>query len=104
MNGIFTSPQVAWGPNAIEQLSDLGARRALLVVDPKVAAAVRVQRVAEELGKGGAETRTVSDVPGEPSLESVERLVSAATEMRPDWIVAIGGGSTIDTAKALWIR
>ena len=104
MNGIFTSPQVAWGPGAIEQLSDLGARRALLLVDPKLATAVRVQRVVEELGKGGAETRTVSGVPGEPSLESVERLVAAATEMRPDWIVAIGGGSTIDSGKALWIR
>jgi alcohol dehydrogenase class IV len=104
MNGIFTSPQVAWGPSAIEQLSDLGALRALLVVDPKVASTVRVQRVVEELEKGGATTRTVSDVPSEPSLDSVERLVGAAIELRPDWIVAIGGGSTIDTAKALWIR
>jgi alcohol dehydrogenase class IV len=104
MNGIFTSPQIAWGPGAIEQLSDLAARRALVVVDPKVAPTVRVHRVVEELAKGGAETRIVSDVPGEPSLESVERLVASATEMRPDWIVAVGGGSTIDAAKALWIR
>jgi alcohol dehydrogenase class IV len=104
MNGIFTSPQIAWGPGAIEQLSDLGARKALLVVDPKLASSVRVQRVVEELGKGDAQCRIVSDVSIEPTLEAIERLVPALTESRPDWIVAIGGGSTIDTAKALWVR
>jgi len=104
MNGIFTSPQIAWGPGAIEQLSDLGARRALVVVDPKLAAAVRVQHVVEELEKGGAATHTLTNAPGEPSLDSVEGLVPAASEFRPDWIVAIGGGSTIDAAKALWVR
>jgi alcohol dehydrogenase class IV len=104
MNGIFTSPQIAWGPGAIEQLGDLGVRRALLVVDPKLAGAVRVQRVVEELAKGDAQVRIVADVTVEPTLESIERLVPAVVEARPDWIVAIGGGSTIDTAKALWVR
>ncbi|HXQ93807.1 MAG TPA: iron-containing alcohol dehydrogenase [Thermoplasmata archaeon] len=104
MNGIFTSPQIAWGPGAIEQLADLGARRAFLVVDAKLASSVRVQRVSEELAKGGAGVRTVAEVTGEPTFDSVDRLVPVVTEARPDWIVAIGGGSTIDTAKALWIR
>ena len=104
MNGIFTSPAIAWGPGALEQLNDLGARKALLVVDPKIAREVRVQRVSEELVKGGGDVRTVTDVECEPTLASVERLVPGTAEFRPDWIVAVGGGSTIDTAKALWIR
>ncbi|MCI4353755.1 MAG: iron-containing alcohol dehydrogenase [Thermoplasmata archaeon] len=104
MNGIFTSPAIAWGPGAIEPLSDLGAQRALLVVDPTVAPTPRVRRVVEELEKGGARVDTVTDVDREPSIASVERLVPSLATSRPDWIVAVGGGSTIDTAKALWIR
>jgi len=41
---------------------------------------------------------------GEPTVRSVEALVPAVRSMTPDWIVAIGGGSTIDSAKALWVR
>ena len=104
MNGIFSSPSIAWGPGAIEVLSDLGAHRALLLVDPSVAPTPRVRRVVEEVEKGGASVRTLSDIEREPTLASVERIVPELTATRPDLIVAVGGGSTIDTGKALWVR
>ena len=40
----------------------------------------------------------------DPSVETVMRGAQAMLEFEPDWIVAIGGGSPIDAAKAMWIK
>ena len=105
MQGIFTSPKVVVGPGAIEALSGLGARRPLVVVDPALARANTHRRVVEELEKPeGSVASVFSDVTIEPSAADIERGVPAVRSASPDLIVAIGGGSTIDTAKALWVR
>ena len=104
MSGFFTAPQVGWGPSALEQLSGLGARRALVVVDPALAKRAAHRRVVEELAKSETATEVWSEVRIEPTLESVEAGAEAARRHRPDWIVAVGGGSTIDSAKGIWIR
>jgi alcohol dehydrogenase class IV len=104
MWGFFTAPSIAFGPGAFQQLSALGARRALLVVDPALAERAETRRVPEELAKGEATVESVSVPPGEPTVDSVESLLPRMRSFSPDWIVALGGGSTIDTAKGLWIR
>ena len=42
------------------------------------------------------------NVEPDPSVETVMRGAAAMTEFQPDWIVAMGGGSPIDAAKAMW--
>lgn len=104
MSGFFTAPQVGWGPGAVEQLSGLGARRALVVVDPALARRDLHRRVVEELAKSDTVVELCTDVTVEPTLASTDPATERARRHRPDWIVAVGGGSTIDTAKAAWIR
>ncbi|MCI4320842.1 MAG: iron-containing alcohol dehydrogenase [Thermoplasmata archaeon] len=105
MQGVFSSPKVVVGPGAIEALSGLGARRPLVVVDPALARADAHRRVVEELEKPeGSVASVFSDVTIEPSVADIERGVGAVRSASPDLIVAVGGGSTIDTAKALWVR
>lgn len=103
MMGFFTSPRICLGPGSIEQLSSLGVRRAFLVLDPTIAARQGELRIREELTKDGAQIEAFSRVRIGPTLESLSPGVRAATEFRPDWIVAVGGGSTIDTAKGIWV-
>jgi alcohol dehydrogenase class IV len=101
MTGFFTSPRIAWGPGAVEQLSGLGARRAFLVVDPSVAGHRGHQRVAEELAKSGTVVE-VFEAGGEVDrIDSVEELAQRAKSFDPDWLVAVGGGRTIDATKAV---
>ncbi|HYK93263.1 MAG TPA: iron-containing alcohol dehydrogenase [Thermoplasmata archaeon] len=95
---------MAWGPGAIEQLSGLGAHRALVVVDPNLARSERQRRIVEELQKTDTVVEVTSEVTVEPTLASLEPGLARARGHRPDWIVAVGGGSTIDTAKGIWIR
>lgn len=103
MMGFATPPRLCWGPGALELLGSLGARRAVLVVDPVVARTVRFRRIAEELENGGAAVSQFPVAAIEPTLAGVEAAAAAVRAGAPDWIVAVGGGSTIDTARAAWV-
>ncbi|MFZ1024329.1 MAG: iron-containing alcohol dehydrogenase [Thermoplasmata archaeon] len=100
--GFFTPPRIVWGPGAIEQLSALGAHRAFLVVDPRLARLERHRRVAEELAKSDTTIEVFRDFTVPPTIQSVTHAAEELRRFGPDWIVALGGGSTIDTGKALW--
>ncbi len=104
MMGFFTSPRICIGPGSIEQLSSLGARRAFVVVDPAVAERGGDRRIREELLKDGAQVEVSRSVRIAPTIDSLATGARAASEFSPDWIVAVGGGSTIDTAKGIWLR
>jgi alcohol dehydrogenase class IV len=103
MNGFFLAPRIAMGPGAIEQLSSLGFARALVIVDEGVAERRLHRRIAEELAKNGKfeEARVLAHG---PSVDAVEAGAVRARDFAPDLLVAVGGGRTIDVAKAIWVR
>lgn len=93
------------GPGAIETLgevlSDLSIQRPLLVTDTYMVAngsAERLLTLIEASGRHGAlYSKTVPD----PTSESLQAGVSAVASHRADAIIGLGGGSPMDTAKAL---
>jgi alcohol dehydrogenase class IV len=104
LTGYFTAPRIASGPGALEQLGALGLQRAVVLAEGAVRSAERTVRFVEELTRAGARVERVDAPPGEPTVASVEAIASALGERSPDGIVAIGGGSVIDLAKAAWLR
>jgi len=82
-------------------LSDLGARRALVITDPTLAAMRPVAIVMESLRDSGVPATLYDRVRVEPSDESFLDAIAFAREGGYDAFVAVGGGSTIDTAKAV---
>lgn len=103
MMGFHTAPRIAFGPGAIEQLTGIGIRRALLVVDPAVAPGAPTARVREELAKVEASVEIFDHIAFPPGRAAVEAGAERAKGVRPDTIVALGGGSTIETAKGIWV-
>ena len=106
MTAFVTAPSIAWGPGAVEQLSSLGARRTFVLVDRAVKDGPALLRAVEELEKGGS---AIEVGVGAGDAQQLSRVGAVAEELRrfgPDWIVAIGGGSTLDGAKAarLWME
>jgi alcohol dehydrogenase class IV len=102
----YAAPALKFGAGASDEIGhDLGrygARRALLVTDAGVAATGHPARIAEQLGAAGIEVTTYDGVHVEPTDASFEEAVSFARAAGPfDAIVAVGGGSSIDTAKAI---
>ncbi|MGH3424429.1 MAG: hydroxyacid-oxoacid transhydrogenase [Nocardioidaceae bacterium] len=106
--GIFTygAPHLKFGPGASAEigyeLAQLGARRVLFVTDRGVEATGAPDRIAAQVRADGLEVVVFADVHVEPTDASLELAVRFGRENGPfDAVVAIGGGSSIDTAKAV---
>jgi hydroxyacid-oxoacid transhydrogenase len=81
-------------------LADMGLKRVLLVIDPKLLDLPTGQIVRESLRAAGIDFETFSAVEVEPTDRSFHACIAVAREGRFDSFVAVGGGSAIDTAKA----
>ncbi len=82
-------------------LAELGVKRALVITDPGLVRLAPVQTVMESLEANGIPFVLYDRVRIEPSEESFLDAIGFAREHPFDAIVAVGGGSTIDTAKAV---
>lgn len=82
-------------------LADLGAHNVLVITDPVLAALSPVQNVRESVGRQGLAYRLYDQVRVEPTDTSLLHAIAFAGESSFDAIVAVGGGSVIDTAKAV---
>lgn len=105
---VFTygAPALKFGEGAADEigydLAQLGARRALIVTDPGVAASGLPERVAAQLPAFGVEAAIFEGVRVEPTDESMQAAIDWARAHGPwDAFIAVGGGSSIDTAKAV---
>ena len=105
---VFTygAPQLKCGPGASAEigydLSRTGARRVLVVTDPGVAATGAPQLIAGQLAGFGIQAQVYDGSHVEPTDESLREAVDFGRQHGPfDAFVAVGGGSSIDTAKAI---
>ncbi len=105
LESVFTveATPIKFGPGAAAEagweLARLGVRRAFVVIDPALLEGAAGQAVLDNLRESGAELVIFSDIRVEPDLQSLERAAAAARASGADGFVALGGGSTIDTAK-----
>jgi hydroxyacid-oxoacid transhydrogenase len=95
---------VRFGPGVTREvgmdLKELGVRNVLVLSDPTVSALPPVKTVLESLDDNGISFRLFDRVRVEPTDESFLEAIRVATSDAYDGFVAVGGGSTIDTAKA----
>jgi len=99
----FRSPQIVYGDDALSYLSQLKGKKALLVTDANILRLGFADMVKKHLEQAGMEVTIFSEVEPDPSLETVQKGAQIAAQFGPDWIVGLGGGSSIDAAKAVWI-
>lgn len=63
-----------------------------------------LQKAEDYLKEAGFEVKLYEGIEPDPSVETVMKGAQAMLDFGPDWIIAIGGGSPIDAAKAMWIK
>lgn len=102
----FTLPRDLYhGPNALEALKTLGGKKAILCVGGgSMKRAGFLDKAISYLKEGGMEVELIEGIESDPSVETVMKGAQKMSEFEPDWIVAMGGGSPIDAAKAMWIK
>ncbi len=96
---------VRFGPGRLKELPEAcataGIRHPLLVTDPGLAALPMVKRARELLAEAGLEPALFSDLKPNPVYRNVEDGISTFRAGGHDGVVAMGGGSALDTGKAI---
>ena len=102
----FTLPRDLYhGKGALEALKTLQGKKAIICVGGgSMKRNGFLQRAEDYLKEAGMEVRLFEGIESDPSVETVMKGAEVMREFEPDWIVAIGGGSPIDAAKAMWIK
>ncbi len=99
-----TSYHGAGAINAIpDEIKGHGFKKAFVTSDPDLVKFGISKKVTDLLEKNGIEYTLYSDIKPNPTIENVQHGVAAIKESGADCIVAIGGGSSMDTAKAIGI-
>ena len=101
----FTLPRdVYHGEGSLSELKNLKGKKAFVVVGGgSMKKFGFLQKVEDYLKEAGMEVELFEGVEPDPSIETVMKGAEAMRKFEPDWIVAMGGGSPIDAAKAMWI-
>lgn len=104
----FSVPQnITVGKGSLAKLPEiakkLGGSHAFLMSGPHLAKMGLVEKAANSLQAAGIEVDTFTDIEGNPSVETVEKATAAFKEADADFIVAFGGGSPMDVAKAVGV-
>ncbi len=99
----FRSPTIVHGEDAIQHLRELPITKAFIVTDANIRKAGLLEPVLDGLKRIGAHHTVFDAVEQEPSLPTIQIGAEAVQAFGPDWIIAIGGGSAMDAAKAMWV-
>ena len=102
----FTLPRDLYhGKGSLEALKTLTGKKAIICVGGgSMKRNGFLQKAEDYLKEAGMEVKLFEGIESDPSVETVMKGAAVMQEFEPDWIVAIGGGSPIDAAKAMWIK
>ena len=98
--------QIFYGEGALEQAAPVIAgcgSKALIVTDPVMVKLKNVEAVQEMLAGAGVEYAVFAGVTGEPTDRMVEAGKTVWDQEKCDFLIAVGGGSPIDTMKAIGV-
>ncbi len=102
----FTLPRDLYhGKGSLEVLKTLKGKKAIVCVGGgSMKKFGFLDKIVSYLEEAGLEVKLFEGIEPDPSVTTVMKGAAVMAEFEPDWIVAVGGGSPIDAAKAMWIK
>ena len=101
MKEFHINTEIFFGENALDRLSALHFDSAMLVTDPFVVSSGMITLLTTRLDKAGIRYELFTDVVPDPPVDKVIAGVAAVLKTKAPCIIGVGGGSAIDTAKAI---
>ena len=101
MESFGIKTQIYFGEGALNRLKEIPYRRVLIITDPFVVQSKMVDLITAPLAAGGIQYEVFSDVVPDAPVDKIAGGVKKFMEYRPEAIVAVGGGSAIDSSKAI---
>ncbi|MGT2784563.1 1-propanol dehydrogenase PduQ [Streptococcus merionis] len=94
-------PKFIFGHGATAKLSELSIKKAYIICDPFIVKSQMIKTVLDILEKKDVETAIFSHIVPDPTIEIISESVVEIKQFCPDVVIAFGGGSAIDAAKAV---
>ncbi|MEA5081245.1 MAG: iron-containing alcohol dehydrogenase [Dysgonamonadaceae bacterium] len=103
MSKLYVAGETFHGVGAIEELKNLKGNRAIIVCGKNsVKKSGVLDNALTYLKEARMETEVFSGVEGDPSINTVLKGAESFSKFQPDWIIGLGGCSSIDAAKMMW--
>ncbi len=93
--------QIYFGENSLDRLADIPYKNALLIADKFVVSSGLIHLLTVRLQQAGVSWQVFDDVVPDPPLEKIGLGAQMTLQVHPDVLIAVGGGSAIDSAKAI---
>jgi len=100
----FVVPEVVFGQDALSHLAELKGKSAFIVTDKNIVSLGFVDKVKEQLSQAEIQATVFDEVEPDPSLQTVQKGVALMNQYGPDLVIAVGGGSVMDAAKAMRVQ
>ena len=101
MKSFEIKTKIHFGDNALERLAQMPYNRVLVITDPFIAKGPMIKMITDPLDKGGKTYEVFHDVVPDAPIDKIIIGVKKLLEYKPEVIVAVGGGSAIDSSKAI---
>ncbi len=101
MKSFDIKTKIYFGDNSMDRVRQLPYRRILIVTDKFFSGSDLLHLVTQPLSESNKEFRVFNDVVPDPPIEKIVGGVKTVLEYKPDCLIAVGGGSVIDSAKAI---
>lgn len=94
---------IVFGWGCLAYLKELEGTKAVIVTDKIMQSLGFVEKVKAYLKEAGIESAVFDEVEPDPSRQTVMKGVEVMRQFQPDLIIGLGGGSSMDAGKAMWI-
>ncbi len=101
MKEFHINTEIFFGENALDRLGALNFDSVMLITDPFVVSSGMITLLTTRLDKAGIHYELFTDVVPDPPVDKVIEGVAAVLKTKAPCIIGVGGGSAIDTAKAI---
>jgi alcohol dehydrogenase class IV len=99
----FSVPKIVFGDDALSELELIQGNNAIIITDRVVNGLGLAEKVSNILCERQWSTAIWDGAVPDPKVSTVKEAAEAMKQFGANWIIAIGGGSVIDTAKAAWV-
>ncbi|NHI89601.1 MAG: iron-containing alcohol dehydrogenase [Candidatus Thorarchaeota archaeon] len=99
----FFCPNITYGEDALSDLETIKGKKAFIVTDKIINGLGLAEKVCRILTQKQWEAAIWDGVEPDPKISTVKSAAEAIKRFGADWIIAVGGGSVMDTAKAAWV-
>lgn len=101
MKSFDIKTKIYFGDQALDRLTEIPYRKVLIITDPFMAQSSSLNLILDPLKKAGIQFDIFKEVVPDAPIDKISEGVKKMLEYRPEAIIAVGGGSSIDSSKSI---